>query len=207
MKHLSKPILIAVALASSVPAFASNAIKVFDGPSAKHTSNSGFYGGASIGQAFFDNCQREESSTGNIDCKNSSDENAWKIFGGYKVMPNVGFEGAYIDFGQPTAEFSDGTSTVTGVGEATGFSLAAVGSAPVADSLELFGKLGVARWELDTYNASSPNEKVIYEGSGLLIGAGANVNINQNVGIRGEIEHFDDLDINLLTIGGTFSSY
>lgn len=205
--------LVSSALLASSFAYAGG--NVFDDRSGNGASGSSFYGGASVGQTFQDNCPSTETSGeyygAGTSCERSSDNMAWKIYGGYKFMPNFGVEGAYTDFGQYsstlTEERTDYPATATANYEGQALSVAAVASAPVSKNIELFGKLGIAHWKREAYAGDNEYVKHKDEGNDLLIGAGANVHINENFGIRGEVEHFDDLDVNLVTIGGTFSSY
>ncbi|HHC73971.1 MAG TPA: hypothetical protein ENK78_02705 [Thiothrix sp.] len=186
---------------------------VFDDRSGKGASGSSFYGGASVGQTFQDNCPTIEANGdyygASTSCDRNSDDMAWKIYGGYKFMPNFGVEGAYTDFGQYSSTMTEESTgyAATANYEGQAVSVAAVASAPISDKFEVFGKLGVAHWKRDAYTDDNSYVKHKDEGNDLLIGAGANVHINENFGIRGEVEHFDDLDVNLVTIGGTFSSY
>lgn len=200
MKTRSMIALLAVAL-SAPSLLLAGSPGTYTSSGSAGSSLSNFYGGASIGQSYIDSCISTETAQGSTDCDRESEDNAWKVFGGYKVMPNLGFEGSYIDFG----EISDKNNSSNR--EATGFNVSAIGFAPVAENLELFGKLGIARWEEQVYSPATPHNKVIIEDSGLTIGAGANFNVTPNFGIRGEFEHFDDFDRNLLTVGGTFRAY
>ena len=88
------------------------------------------------------------SLTGSCD----DNDNGWKIFAGYQFTPNWGIEGAYVDLGEFTANYTlQGDALVDSVpvsvfgtahGKATvdGFSLALTGTAPYSDNFAVFAK-------------------------------------------------------------------
>ncbi|MBU0656324.1 MAG: outer membrane beta-barrel protein [Gammaproteobacteria bacterium] len=180
---MKKHILIAATAAlSTSSAFAEG---LFD------TSGEGagtFYAGVSAGQA-------------EVDCDNC-DSTGWKLFGGYKVTPNIAVEGGYyslVNAEETVAPGVDAEVTASGLG------LAGVASLPVADDLELFGKAGVMRWDAERKVTGFPTDKA--DGTDLLLGAGATYMVGDNWGIRGEYENVGgDLDASMYSVGATFSS-
>lgn len=188
---------------------------IFDDTSGGGATLSSLYGGAAIGGTFADNCTKETSSSfdGGKECERDSGD-AWKIYGGYKFMPNFAVEGAYIDFGNysTTETVSDlilGPQITTNSFDAKGVTLMGVASAAVTDDIEVFGKLGVIHWERDTLNPYGTSSAITVKqdsGTDLALGVGAAYKLGDNFAIRGEAEHFDDIDVNLFTLGGTFST-
>lgn len=185
--RMKKHILIAaIAALSTSSAFAEG---FFD------TSGEGagtFYAGMSAGKA------EADCGDTNIDC----DTSGWKLFGGYKVTPNMAVEGGYyslVNAEETVAPGVDAEVTASGLG------LAGVASLPVADDLELFGKAGIMRWDVEGKATGFPTEKA--DGTDLLLGAGATYMVGDNWGIRGEYENVGgDLDASMYSVGATFSS-
>ncbi len=100
-------------------------------------ADSGFYGAFDIGQG-----KLSASAPPGV-ALSLSNTTPFRLGVGYQFNQNFGLEGSYIDFGKSTV-----TATVLGVGinagdaTATGFGIAAIGSLPVSDTVELFGKVG-----------------------------------------------------------------
>ncbi len=200
-----KKVIISAALTTALfgmsSAYAGGGSSIFSDTSGGGATTAGLYGGASIGKTYNDKCWSgdvaEDEEEG---CQQATDDTAWKAFAGYKVMPNFAIEGAYIDFGSATKE-------VEGDYEADislkGVSLMGVASTSITDDIDVFGKFGVMRFKADTW---AEDEDISVSGTELAIGAGASMNVSDNIAIRGEVEHFDDLDINLYSAGVSYST-
>ena len=78
-------------------------------------------------------------------CRVDTRDNAWQVYGGYKVSPFISLEGAYIDLGK-TADITDGT--IRGIQNTKGVSIAAVGKVPLGYA-SLYGKAGLYHWNSD----------------------------------------------------------
>lgn len=172
--------------------------------------SSSFYGGASVGRSYHDNCDELSGNQygGNFTCSRDNGDPAFKVFGGYKIMPNLAIEGAYIDFGEYSTIHHFENTDEDPAFEARGLSLSAVGSIPVHKRVNLFGKVGVLHWEQEV---SDPNHPALgtrhNEGTDLALGVGAEVKLSKNVSLRAEAEHFDDLDANLFSVGVVFNTH
>lgn len=220
---MKKSILVAAAIAalSSSSVFAGGS--VFGGSSSEDSTGA-IYGGASIGQSSDSTCDSVTDQAGallgNIDCPTPT---GWKVFGGYKVAPNLAVEGSYIDFGDTstsgTIPVIPGINSVVNpaslVSKATGFNVSGVASAPVTNEVNVFGKAGLAMWEKETtatvsrvgVSSSTIAQSTTTDGVDLSLGAGAEYKINDNWGVRGELEHFNGLNNNLYSVGATFSTF
>lgn len=148
------------------------------------------YVGAGFGQASVDiECDLD------ITCESEESDNAFKIFGGFRINPNVAVEAAYLDLGE--AKLS-GTDTVLGTTELTfglsGFNVAAVLSAPVAGRFSLLGKAGVFLWDMDVDARSSSlgTGSLSESGNAFMFGLGGAMELDR-VGIRLEWERFVDV--------------
>ena len=90
--------------------------------------------GASVGSTKIE----IDDSTSGIEFSGS--DVGWKVFGRYMFNDNWGIEAGYVDLGKPD-------DTIMGVDievKADGFDGSLVGAVPVSDTVELFGKTGVA---------------------------------------------------------------
>lgn len=158
----------------------------------------GFYGGANIGNASMD-CVENTSE----ECS----ETAWKGFAGYKVSDMISVEGGYYDFGE--SEYSI-NAVQDGVTSTTGWGVAGVMTQPVADQVDLFGKAGFMKWtsETDIKAGALTTSSKESSGTDLLLGAGANYQMNENLGIRGEYEYVGgDAKVGMYSVGATFSTF
>jgi OOP family OmpA-OmpF porin len=145
----------------------------------------------------------------------------FKVFGGYNFLEWLGAEVAYIDGGSAEEKFSDpdlGSATV-GV-DVTAFTLAGVGTLPIGDMFELYGKLGIAFWDGDLSISATGAvcDELIAEGlpcsgsdsdSGedFYWGIGAGMNFGEHFNIRVEYEAIeigaDDVDADADFISGS----
>ena len=120
------------------------------------------------------------------------DDTSWKLVGGYAFTRFLGLEGSYRDLGG--AEETLGTTTVSM--DASSIDVFGVGTMPVGDRFDVFGKLGFARVEVDAAisdpllgtlgTSDSANE--------LALGAGVNFKIGETLALRAEYEMFDTAD-------------
>jgi hypothetical protein len=154
----------------------------------------GFYAGAAISQARFDD---DNFSFDDLD----DEDNTWKAVGGYRFHENFALEGSYIDFGEATAPAALGVDPFAA--EAKAFSLHAVGMIPVP-YVDLFAKAGVARVDAET---AGRNLTANDETTEFAYGAGAQWRW-RNLALRAEYEKFDtDVigDLDLISLGATYT--
>ena len=140
-------------------------------------ADDGFSVGASIGYANIKN----DDPTFDFD----ANDTGYKFFASYSFANYLGFEGAFIDFGEP----SDDVLGLPGKIDAEGYTLYAVGRLPLADSVELFGKAGVISWDADSIVDGALVGAD--DGDDLALGFGASWNANGTLGLRAEYEWFD----------------
>jgi hypothetical protein len=116
---------------SIVAAFASSlAIAV-----SAHAGDTGLYIGGSVGQTTIkqDDINFDESDT------------SYKAFVGYMILPFLGVEGGYVNFGGPNKNYSGLGSVDIDVDGWEGFVLGALPLGPI----ELFAKAGVLSYDID----------------------------------------------------------
>ena len=193
-------------------------------------SNMKFYAGASAGLSSHDGaCQA--NAEGLLSCDDR--DTGYKVFAGVRlnpentslVLPSLGVEGGYIDFGENKAEGDILSSRKIPIGTGTssnaisGTYLAGVGYMPVAENTEIIGKAGAVFWNQDyernVANDPSLNAKTSDSGVGMLVGAGVQHKFSPNLAVRGEYERalkvgkdtVNETDASLLSVGAVFSTY
>ena len=150
-------------------------------------NESGFYAGAGVG-TFDVEIDDFDDLDPTID-RYDSDDTAWKAFGGWRTNPYLAFELAYINLGSPDDEILPDTQLTL---ETDGFAPYAVGTLPLGDWFEVFGKVGYYWYETDAQlstplsnvSESESNETFVWSG-------GVGVNIFEHFNVRLEYEQFD----------------
>lgn len=124
---------------------------------------------------------------------------SWKTFVGYRPVENFALEGAYQNLFSGRYTGLDGKSYKL---ESTGLSASALGIMPLKDNLDFFGKLGFLAWE------ARNNGTAQADGTDMLLGGGIQSKINDNLGLRGEVEYVGgDLDSTNYSAGLTYSTF
>lgn len=123
--------------------------------------------------------------------------NAYKIFGGLRLHPNLAVEVAYIDYGNPK-------ETLFGIDteyEASAYAVWAKGLWPVAQQFELLGKLGLGVWDITktTTVFGLPPSTTTSDGTDFAWGVGAAFNYRDNFSIQLEYEDINS-DIDTMTL-------
>lgn len=164
-----------------------------DNTSGGNNVSNPFYFGGTIGPS-----DGSSYCSGASNCEDS--DTAWKLFGGYRLSERLSAEGAYVSLGDlhKGGENSD----------ISAFTANAVGTMPVTEKFDIFGKLGVMRW-------SSDNTDEDESGFGVTYGLGAKMRLNETTSLRAEWEKFpgietsssDDTDVNMLSVGVELSTY
>ena len=76
------------------------------------------------------------------------DDNAWKMFAGWRLNPYFAFELNYVDFGDPSDRLEASGSSGDYSLELSGFQPAIYGTFPLGP-VELFGKVGYYFYDVD----------------------------------------------------------
>ena len=106
----------------------------------------GFYLGGGVGNF---NLEIERASqVDNAVRRLDDDDNAWKVFAGYRFNRYISLEGAYVDFGRQQDNFDVAGSSGDFSAELSGFSPQLVGTIPVGP-VELSAKVGVYFVDID----------------------------------------------------------
>ncbi len=183
----------------------------------------GFYAGVGIGQ-FNVEIDSVDLGDGSTSLGFDDDDTGFKIFGGYQFLPWLGAELGYVDGGTASESYSDpdlgGAKLDVDV---SAFTVAAVGTLPIGDMFELYGKLGMAFWQGDLTasitgalcdelqaNGESCSDSVDDDGEDFYYGLGAGFNIGESFNVRIEYEVFEidpqdvDADANFLSLSGVY---
>jgi len=153
----------------------------------------GLYLGGALGQSRF----KEWCDIPLASCKDT--DTAWKLFGGYRFNRYVAAEGSYVDWGEATASTASGAQALA---RQHSYGLAAVGTLPLGERFELFGKAGflITEQETEARNVARPSV-VSRDETELHYGLGARFLFTRNLGLRGEWENTDKLKVEMLSIG------
>jgi OOP family OmpA-OmpF porin len=100
-------------------------------------------------------------------------ENSWKVYGGYQFSPTWGVELGYTDLGNYLGE------------EVESWSLAGTATLPMGPRWHIIGKLGLARNNAEVAGAEQK--------SSTLAGVGVGVALSPNFGMRLEYEDYGKL--------------
>lgn len=169
--------------------------------------SSGFYAGASTGQASVDlgniasdvaAIATEEGFT-NVSSGQKDSDTSWKFFMGYKVNQNFAIEGGYVDLGKYTANVSgmDGgvKATIDASVKSYAYFVDVVGILPLGGDFSLFGKVGGAYTNTKAeasaaYGGVSASDSIKENKFVPKVGAGAEYNITKSIAVRGEFERY-----------------
>lgn len=192
------------------------------GPIAAMAADSGWYVGAALGQSKLDvsagelKSDLEAAGATGVAVTVDNTDTGWKLYGGYQLNQNIGFEAAYVNLGSATANATYSTlagSPVQTNTDADGYLLSVVGSLPLGDKFAVFGKLGAFVWSAEASATTSLGPVSLSgDGTDLAFGLGANWKINKSIGLRAEWERFQNLsvdgsnerDVDLLSLGATY---
>ena len=114
---------------------------------------------------------------------------SWKVLAGFRPISMFAVEADYIDLGSETTGFSNGASAHL---EYQAFAGYAVGFVPLpVPAVDVFGKIGLARWSSSGSNVSLPGNffSLSDNGTEFAWGIGAQAHFG-SLGVRLEYESF-----------------
>jgi len=161
---------------------------------------SGFYLGGALGQSKLKDWCSGASATAFFNACNDTDT-AWKLLGGYRFNRYVGVEASYIDWGEVTASVTVSGAVAEVAAKQQSYGLAAVGTLPIGERFELFGKAGFLMTEQDTRRITPNPSTVNRDETELHYGLGAKYAFTKNWAARLEWENTDKLKVEMLSIG------
>jgi hypothetical protein len=164
-------------------------------------AQSNFYVFGSFGNTSFDI---------SFDAQNriDGDHDSYKLGAGYVVNRNLSLEVGYHDFGNQYARTTcpPGFSCIELVlplltkADSTAYSLSVVGSIPLTDSFDAFGKVGIASWDVDFKGISSAFSA---SGEDMLYGAGLRWSMGDHWKVSAEYEKVE-LGVDIVGIGVSY---
>ena len=118
-------------------------------------------------------------------------DTSFKVFGGATVNENFGVEVGYIDFGELSVEYSDGSITASDNFALKTLYFALVGNVPIGQA-NIFAKVGMSSWDLDYSGRSNFGWSASASASGTdpMFGIGVQFNVAEQVAIRAEFERY-----------------
>jgi len=155
--------------------------------------NSGPYVGAGVGQfdLHIENLNDVGAAVSTIA---HSDDNAWKAFVGWRFMPYLAVEGAYINLGYPSDNFSATGSSGRYKVHMDGFAPYVIGTLPLGP-IELFAKAGYYYYNVDlradVSSFANASVESSHSRSDFLYGGGLGVTFIHHLNIRAEYEQMD----------------
>lgn len=127
-----------------------------------------------------------------LDAAIDDNDNAFKLFAGWRLTPFLAVEAAYVNLGSPGDAISSSGSNGNYEVEASGFAPAVIGTVPLGP-IELFGKLGYyfydveARINFDNGQFLSADS----DGDDFMYGGGVGVTFLERLHVRAEYERFN----------------
>ncbi|MEX0451056.1 outer membrane beta-barrel protein [Spiribacter sp. 218] len=172
-----------------------------------------WYVGAGIGDSTYDTGVNSLSGTASLD----EDDRTAKIFAGASFSPNLAIELQYADLGEATLTgnngdrfnindsafvFTSDNARIASEGESIGVSV--VGSLPVSDRVNAFGRVGLHAWDVSA-EVTTPDQRTELEddGTDIFFGVGVEIALIEQVGLRIEAEHYELDDDDVRSIGGS----
>jgi OOP family OmpA-OmpF porin len=150
---------------------------------------SGPYVGAGWGQFNLDIHTIEDVTDATSDIV-GSDDNAWKVFTGWRFNPYFAVEVAYIDFGATSGRFDGSGSSGNYELDLSGFAPYVVASVPLGP-VELFAKVGTYFYDVNIQvdlDNPGPDVDSSHSGTDLLYGGGLGITILEHIALRAEYE-------------------
>lgn len=159
----------------------------------------GFYTGLNVGIG------RPDINTPNGEDKKSAVVSGVVL--GYKFNQYLGVEGQYTGIGKVT-------DNVSGSAKGDALSLTAIGFLPMNDTLNLYGKLGVAATKTTVSSSLSPMSDA--NRTSVTYGLGGEYNFNKNIGMRLGWDHYNaavdisggnkhNMDANVVSVGVVYN--
>jgi OmpA-OmpF porin, OOP family len=160
-------------------------------------AQAGPYVGGALGQSKLKEwCTGETATTRFTGCDDS--DTSWKLLGGYRFNGYVAVEASYIEWGKVSARFNTGAQVAA---KQHSYGLAAVGTVPLGERFELFGKAGFLKTEQETRRITPNPLTVNRDETEFHYGLGAKYAFTTKWAVRGEWEKTDNLKAEMLSIG------
>lgn len=156
----------------------------------------GFYLGGGAGYVEADDiCENLTAVAGTPNSCDDSSDKAWNVFGGYQINANLAVEAGYSDLGN-----FQGNVPGTGYGSysAKSYDTSILGILPLGEMFNVYARGGYSLVNADTHVNVGGTPFVNGGGSegAWVYGAGAGLNVTDNVEVRADWRRFDDVGNN-----------
>jgi opacity protein-like surface antigen len=152
----------------------------------------GFYVGGGFGRFNLDiDSPRDFGS--NVSRAVNTNDNTYKLFAGYRVLPFLALEAAYVNLGEPGDAISSGGTNGRYNLKADGFAPSVIGSIPLGP-FELSGKLGYYYYDVDVrtnLNTSGSQFVTGHSRNDFFYGAGLGITFVEHLHVKAEYERLD----------------
>lgn len=169
---------------------------------AQGAGEQGFYVGGSVGEAKAKDFCDTGGIAGLVVTTCNDKDTAMKVFAGYQFMRHLAVEASYMKLGDLSADITFAGLPGSVAGDGSAFSLAVLGLLPLSEQFSLFGKIGMAKTEVDASGSiggisvsASDDETELHYGIGVLF------NFTRNWGVRAEWEKLEDSKVDMISIG------
>lgn len=162
---------------------------------AAQASTFGPYAGAGYGEFRYERAEEIPGQTLRVEEK----EDAWKVYAGFRFLPFLAAEGAYVDLGEVDASAAAGEVQA----EARSLLASLVAYVPLG-RFEVFAKAGAAAWEVESrVQADGWAASRSRDGTNATYGGGVHVAVTGGLHLRAEWEKvdFDGADGEFWTAG------
>ena len=151
-----------------------------------------------VGASFVQTDSEFQTAVDNFD----ADDSSYKLFFGKQFSRSFDLEVSYRDLG--THQQTIGANTVDA--EITAYDIAARGVLPLGKRIQLFGKAGLARVEIDgSLDAGGLVQNLDVDDWDPIYGVGLDFKLTNSIGLRAEWETYEvDDDLNSLSAGAFF---
>jgi OOP family OmpA-OmpF porin len=160
-------------------------------PAVAQQADAGWYVGGAYGMSSFSNIDTTGIANPSVDDSDSG----FKIYGGFQLNKYFGAEIGYVDFGKVGVSGSVLGVPFTSSSSVTAYTFAGVGTLPLTESFALFGRVGLAAWNVDfSASALGASGSLNDNGTDPFYGIGARFNLNKNWGLVVEYEKYKASD-------------
>lgn len=152
----------------------------------------GFYVGGGFGRFNLDIDSPADFGSGISSAVNDND-NSYKLFAGYRFMPFLALEAAYVNLGEPGDAISSSGSNGRYSLKADGFAPSVIGTIPIGP-VELSGKVGYYYYDVDVrtnLNTSGSQFVTGHSRNDFFYGAGLGITVLNHLNLKVEYERLD----------------
>jgi OmpA-OmpF porin, OOP family len=148
----------------------------------------GFYLGGGLGQ-FNAGIDDVDQIPDTVD-KWKEDDTAYKIFAGYRLNRFLAFEVDYVNLGKPSGDVVPGFNVDQAV---DGFAPYVVGSIPLGQYFELYGRAGYYFYDATTALTDTLDNRVAFkeDSQSFVYGGGVGLKLGEKFNLRAEYERYD----------------